>query len=143
MKTTSFQINYNSTIELRITFMFSVVNRNRNRSLLITLLLTIFHVDPTTTELFIAADNHLCPLLISVHTLCYQSSCHTCFQVTNVVKFVVAKTLFEHCKEMTIVRQKFSCIIIFSVILLITKLQAIQIYFLIDPRNIVIFKEIF
>ena len=82
---------------------FSIVNLNKNRSLLITLLLTIFHVVPATTEPLIAADNHLGPLLISVRVLCSQSSCHKCFQVTNVVKFVAAKIVFESCKQKTIV----------------------------------------
>jgi hypothetical protein len=66
MRTIAFQINYKRRIEQRITFVFSIVDPNMNRSILITLLLTIFHVVPATTEPFIVAGNHLCPLLISV-----------------------------------------------------------------------------
>jgi hypothetical protein len=127
MKTTSFQINYNSTIELRITFGFPIVNPNKNRLLLITLLLTTFHLVPATTEPFIAADNQLCPLLISVGVLC----CAVSHRARNVSRSRTSLNLWPKRPYSNAVNKgqsfdkEFSFIITFSIILLITRLQAI------------------
>jgi hypothetical protein len=60
-----------------------------------------FHIVPAITEAFIISLNEVFySLLISVRVLCYQPSCHNCFQLAISFKYMSDKNLIQHWKQL-------------------------------------------
>jgi hypothetical protein len=60
----------------------------------------ILHVIPATPMgFFVSRHDFFYSLLLSVRVLCYQPSCHNCFQHVAVFKFVVARSLLQLLKQ--------------------------------------------
>ena len=67
------------------------------------------HAVPTAVESFIILrDKRSYSMLIQVFDLCYQPSCHICFRLAIIFKFVTAKVLLQHWKMMTAAQRKIS-----------------------------------
>jgi len=63
--------------------------------------LTAFHIVLLTTKAFIIPWDKLSySQLTSVHVLCYQLLCHSCFLLTVIFKTVVTKILVQHGIQM-------------------------------------------
>jgi hypothetical protein len=86
-------------------FWFSALKRN---SYLIALLFHCFSTPfPAITEPFtISWVENFYSLLISVRVLCYQPSCHNCFRLAILFKFLISKPLLVCWKQRIIGRQR-------------------------------------
>jgi len=78
------------------TYFGSVIyNCNQNSADLIYCFPSTFHITPARTEAFIISwDEIFYSLMLSVHLLCYPSSCHNCLHQGIVFKFVAAAIQF-------------------------------------------------
>ena len=86
--------------------LFSLVSARNEQLRCCAVIPLLSHVVPVKLRYLLPWDQSLCRVLLELHVPSKQASCHNCFQLAIILKFMVPKILLQRWREVVITRPK-------------------------------------